>query len=312
LNTGAVAWHSDFYALCQARGTDVVTSISMELVNPPAGYSARFYDGTPVSTATGFGSYVSNHCAVGGPILAFQQAVLLDIASLQTAAGLNPFVQVGEFLWWYFSDTQGASMAYYDANTTAAAEAALGRPLALFAGPNDVASINGYADALFLQNRLRDHVTTLVTALTAAYPTIRMEVLLPLDVNYPVPVGPAGAQVGGQLNNYVNIPLDWQSSTTAGFGFLKIEALSFGSTTRSLDLADSAITTGFAVSWPSGARRYLVPVFGTASPWQKEVNLAILAGYSVVNLWALDHICLYGWNVTPQAFSGQARSSYQG
>jgi hypothetical protein len=139
-----------------------------------------------------------------------------------------------------------------------------------------------------------------------------MEVLLPLDVNYPVPVGPAGEQVGGQLNNYVNIPLDWESSTTAGFGFLKIEALAFGSTTRSLDLANSAITTGFAVSWPSAARRYLVPVFGTASPWQKEVNLAILAGYPIVNLWALDHICLYGWDITPQAFGGQARSSYQG
>jgi hypothetical protein len=312
LNAGASAWHSDFYALCQARGTDVVTSISMELVNPPAGYSALFYDGKPVSTSTGFGSYVSNHCAVGGPILAFQQSVLSDIAGLQTAAGLNPFVQMGEFLWWYFSEPNGASMAYYDAGTKTAAQAALGRPLALFVTPTDDPSINGYADALFLQNRLRDHVASLVSALTAAYPTIRMEVLLPLDVNYPVPVGPAGEQVGGQLNNYVNIPLDWESSTTAGFGFLKIEALAFGSTTRSLDLANSAITTGFAVSWPSAARRYLVPVFGTASPWQKEVNLAILAGYPIVNLWALDHICLYGWDITPQAFGGQARSSYQG
>jgi hypothetical protein len=312
LNTGARAWHSDFYSLCQARGTDVVTSISMELVNPPDSFPALFHDGTPVATATGFGSYVSTQCATGGPIVAFQQAVLLDIAALQTTAGLTPFVQLGEFLWWYFAEPNVPSMAYYDPATVAAAQSALGRDLVLFETPNDNPGVNGGADAIFLRNRLRDHVATLVSALTAAYPSIRIEVLLPLDVNYPALVGPTGAQVGGQLNNFVNIPTEWQSSTTSGFDFLKIEALSFGSTTRSLDLADDAITTGFALSWPSASRRYLVPVFGTASPWQKEVNLAILAGYSVVNLWALDHICLYGWNVTPAAFSGSARSSYQG
>jgi hypothetical protein len=312
LNTGARAWHSDFYALCQARGTDVVTSISMELVNPPSSFAALFQDGTPVTTATGFGSYVSTQCATGGPIVAFQQTVLSDIAALQTAAALTPFVQLGEFLWWYFAEQNVPSMAYYDPATVAAAQAALGRDLALFATPHDSPSLNGGADAVFLRNRLRDHVADLVSALKVAYPTIRIELLLPLDVNYPTPVGPAGAQVGGQLNNFVNIPVEWQSSTTAGFDLLKIEALSFGSTARSLDLANAAITTGFAVSWPSAARRYLVPVFGTASPWQKEVNLAILSGYPIVNLWAFDHICLYGWDITPGAFTGSARSSYQG
>jgi hypothetical protein len=312
LNAGAIAWHSDFYALCQTRGTQVVTSVSMELVNPPASYAALFNDGTPVTTATGFGSYNSTQCAVGGPILAFQQTVLSDIAGLQVAAGLSPFVQLGEFLWWFFAELNVPSMAYYDPATVAAAEIALGRPLVVFATPNDDPSINGGADAVFLRNRLRDHVATLVSALRAAYPSILIEVLLPLDVNYPIPVGPAGAQVGGMLNNFVNIPVEWQSYSTAGFDSLKIEALSFGSTTRSLDLANSAITTGFAVSWPNANRRYLVPVFGTASPWQKEVNLAILAGYSIVNLWALDHICLYGWNVTPYAFCGCARSCFLG
>ena len=285
----------------------------MELVNPPETFPACFHDGTPVTTATGFGNYVSTQCATGGPVVAFQQNVLSDIAALQAAAGLRPCVQMGEFLWWYFSEPNGiASMAYYDSATIAAARSALGRDLVVFATPDDDPSINGSNDALFLRNRLRDHVGSLVAALRAAYPTIRIEVLLPLDVNYPSPVGPAGAQVGGRLNNFVNIPVEWQASTTAGFDLLKIEALSFGSTTRSLDLANDAITATFAVSWPGTARRYLVPVFGTASPWQKEANLAIAAGYSIVNLWALDHICLYGWNVTPEAFSGSARSSYQG
>jgi hypothetical protein len=253
------------------------------------------------------------NCAVGGPILAFQQSVLSDLAALQTAAGLTPFVQMGEFLWWYFSEPNNVpSMAYYDTATVAAAQTTLGRALYRFATPNDDPAVNGSADAIFLRNRLRDHVAALVTALRAAYPSIRLEVLLPLDVNYSTPVGPAGAQVGGQLNAFVNLPVEWLSSATAGFDFLKIEALSFGSTTRSLDLANDAIMSSFTVSWPGAHRRYLVPVFGTASPWQKEVNLAVAAGYSVVNLWALDHICLYGWDVTPQAFSGSARSSYQG
>ncbi|MDE3199194.1 MAG: hypothetical protein KGN84_22785, partial [Acidobacteriota bacterium] len=122
INRATRDWHSDFYAQCASRSRAVVTACSMELVNPPAGYAALFPDSarTPVSTATGFGSLVSNHCAIGGSkILAYQKSVYRNIAQLQSAAGLTPSVQFGEFLWWYFAGPGG--MAFYDDETMAAA-----------------------------------------------------------------------------------------------------------------------------------------------------------------------------------------------
>ncbi len=316
LNTGVTAWHTDMYQLCQARGTPITTAISMELVYPPDSYPARFPDGTAVSTATGFGTLVSTHCAIGGPILAFQQQVLLDLAALQTAAGLTPMLQTGEFLWWYFSESSATppqpGMAYYDAATTAAASAALGRPLAIFNWPDDDPQMNGGADAIFLRDRLRDHVATLGSAVKSVYPSALMEVLLPVDVNYPIPVGPAGEQVGGALNNFVNIPPEWMTSNTAGFDSLKIEALAFGSWMRNIDLSLAAIDFVPPLAWPNSQLRYLVPVFGTTTNWQKEARLAIERGFGVINLWAFDHISLYGWKVTADVFQAKARASYQG
>jgi hypothetical protein len=312
INTGVRAWHSDMYALCEARGIDIITAISMELVNPPDSYTARFPDNTAVATDTGFGTLVSSHCAIGGPVLAYQQAVLTDLAGLQAAAGLTPLLQMGEFLWWYFAEPQKTGMAYYDAATTAAAQAALGRNLVIFNNPDDDPQINGAADATFLRNRLRDHVAALASAVRTAYPSARFEVLLPVDVNFPSLVGPPGQQVGGKLNHFVNIPPEWLAASTAGFDFLKIEALAFGSWMRNIDLGREAIEFLPPAAWPGAQLRYLVPVFGTASYWQKEARFALEQGYGVVNLWAFDHISLYGWKVTADSFRGMTRSSYQG
>ncbi len=40
----------------------------------------------------------------------YQKAVYRCIAGLQTAAGLTPCVQYGEFLWWYFGEDSGSGM----------------------------------------------------------------------------------------------------------------------------------------------------------------------------------------------------------
>jgi len=177
INRATRDWHADFYAQCASSGLEVVTACSMELVNPPDGYVALFPDAarTPVATATGFGTLVSNQCAVGASkMLAYQKAVYRNIAQMQSAAGLTPGVQYGEFLWWYFAGPNGG-MAYYDDETMAAAQTALGRPLFVFNTPNDNPSVNGGADALFLRNRLRDYVSDLVSDLRSAYPTVKCE-----------------------------------------------------------------------------------------------------------------------------------------
>lgn len=294
INRAVRDWHADFYAQCAALGLQVVTACSMELVNPPAGCAALFPDParTPVTTATGFGSLSSTQCAVGNSrLLAYQKAVYRNIAQLQSAAGLVPFVQYGEFLWWYFSGPGG--MAYYDDETLAAAEAALGRPLHVFGGPNDDPSVNADSDALFLRNRLRDHLAALVGDIRAAYPAAKCELLWPYDVNYPAPSGGEG----GQLNRFVNLPVEWQTQASSGLDLVKVEALAFGTSQRNLDLALEAIQLFPSFGWPLNALRYLVPVFGIATPWGTELGLVWTAGIPMANLWALDHLCLYNLEV---------------
>ena len=295
INRAVSDWHADFYAQCAAAGLTAVTSCSMELVNPPAsGYCAQFPGGDPVSTATGFANLNSMQGAVGAAkMLAYQKAVYRQIAQLQAAAGLRPYVQYGEFLWWYFADPAGSGMAYYDAETVAAAQTALGRPLHTFLTPADDPAVNNSADALFLRNRLRDYVAALLADIRAAYPAVRCEVLWPYDVNYPGVVG----GVGGQLNRYVNLPVEWQQQATSGLDSLKVEALAFAASQRNLDLSMQAIQLFPGFGWPLAALRYLVPVFGSAIPWERELALVWSAGLPFANLWALDHVCLFNLDV---------------
>ncbi len=304
LNRAVTDWHTDMYTLCAAANLEITTAGSMELVLPPSGFASYFADGTPVITATDVattsGVLNSTQCAVGGSlVLAYQTQFYEAVAALQLAAGLTPSVQFGEFLWWFFGNPQNTpdGMAYYDPETTAAAKTQLGRALHLFLTPNDDPTVNGGADATFLQHRLRDHVGSLVSALRAAYPTIQIEVLFPYDVNYPEPVTP-GSQVGGRLNYAVNLPLEWEGQQTSGLDRIKVEALQFATAFRSMDLSNQAIQLMPNFGWPRSAVRYLAPVFGTFTPWQTETGLAFSANLSNVNLWAFDHLCLYNLDIT--------------
>jgi hypothetical protein len=78
---------------------------------------------------------------------------------------------------------------------------------------------------------------------------------------------------------------------------MKVEALAFSTGLRSLDLARQAIELFPAFGWPLGALRYLVPVFGSADPWQRELALVWGAGMPFANLWAFDHVCLFNLDV---------------
>ena len=66
---------------------------------------------------------------------------------------------------------------------------------------------------------------------------------------------------------------------------------------RNLDLADEAITLFLNFGWPRESVRYLIPIFGAATPWHRELALAQRAGLTVTNLWAYDHICLFNLDV---------------
>ncbi len=394
LNFGARQWHADLFAEVAAAGNLITASFSMELVYPPDdgtvenAWQARFYDGTPVLTATGFASLVSSQCAFIPNMTNFQQNVYLAMAELQSAAGLTPWLQFGEFLWWYFSSdafavssltgtsslliqmtntvtkslthglstgdriivtgvlgctsangtwpitviddqtisipvaangtwqsgtgsVRGGSMAYYDAVTSAAAQASLGRPLYKFTCQDDDPTVNQGADAAFLVGQLKSHIDSLRTAVLAQYPNAKFEILYPNDVNNPVClIGPGVAYPqGGRLNAAVNLPTQWYSQPTSGLDSFKVEALSWSATYMNMDLAKQAIV--FAVtapmSWPESQVAYLIPWFNGTCPWPREFLLASSRALNIVNFWAYDHLALMSWPIPLPVSQEQSR-----
>lgn len=295
LNRGARAWLADMFGECKARDREITVASSMELVNPPPSFAAVYPDGEAVQTHVGYADLHSTHCAFSSPMLEYQQRVFANVAALMSAALLTPSLQLGEFVWWFFtnwtaSNTDGG-MAFYDTETMADAAVALGRPLHRFTQPNDDPGVNGGADAVFLRNRLRDYVATLVSYVKASYSTAQFEVLFPYDVAHPVPAGVNN--LGGALNRFVCFPMEWESKATSGFDRLKIEALDFGSSSRDLNLCRTAVEFPLSLDWPRSSIRYLMPVFRPGGSWQKEYLLARGREIPIVNFWAYDHFCLY-------------------
>jgi hypothetical protein len=107
--------------------------------------------------------------------------------------------------------------------------------------------------------------------------------------------------LGGKLNRFINLPVEWESKPASNLDGIKTEALDFGAWSRDLDLAKTAIRLPLELGWPRDSVSHLVPVFRGGYPWEKEVALAEAAGVHAVNLWAFDHVCIYGWPAAPGA-----------
>ena len=116
----------------------------MELVNPPDGYVALFPESERTSsTATGFGTLNSNQCAVGpSKMLAYQKAVYRNIAADAGGRRSDAERAIRRIPLVVLRGSAGSGMAYYDAETVAAAQTALGRPLHIFMTPNDDPTVN--------------------------------------------------------------------------------------------------------------------------------------------------------------------------
>ena len=376
LNYAAAQWHADFFAQASARSTQVACALSMEVVYPPDAnvvgqvWAQRFENGTVVTTDTGFSNISSTQCApMASSFLAYQVAQFSHLAALQAAAGLTPYLVLGEFLWWFFSSlwlrpigyvailsyvrlgfsaahglivgdrirvadlqgissingtwsvlavpdanhvdidapytggtwvtgtgvASGGSMAFYDAETEAAASAALSRSLAYFAFPDDTPTL---PDALFLANRLAAHVATII----AAVPSATWGLLLPLDVNGPT-VTPV-SKVGGQLNAYVNVPAAWTAQSTAPFSKLWIEALAFSTTDRNIDFMKTTLARVASWAWPSANTVVLYSVDNPGVQQWSDYDLAKRYGYPALTPFAFDQVNLIGWRLGPPKKGG--------
>lgn len=388
INYPVAKWHADLFQALKTAGLLVTVSFSMELVNTPDdgttanAWSARFYDGSAVQTATGFMNLSSTQCAPIANLTKYQQQVYTQMAGLQSAAGLTPWLQFGEFLWWYFSSMRaavgyaaytspisiglgaphgftsgdrvvvsgvrgmtsangtwtitvtdashftlngssangawvtgsgtvsGGSMAYYDAVTTTAAKASLGRPLYRFTCQNDNPGVNSGTDTNFLAGRLKAHVDAIRQAVLAAYPKAKFEILYPNDVNNPNCLISSSNPYpqGGRLNAAANLPSAWRAKAGSGLDRFKVEALSWGATYRNLDLAAQAIRFAQTApsAWAAADVAYLIPWFNGACPWTSEFSLATGWNLSLINFWAYDHLALMSW---PVPFPTPARQS---
>lgn len=290
INRGTVDWHTGFFAGVAGKGWEITCSFSMELVNPPdsppaAVWAARYLGGGAVLTATGFGTLLSTHCAFSDAVLAYQKAAYLQLAGLMDAAGLTPWLQFGECLWWFFPDASG--MAYYDDYTKAAAVAALGRALASFYAPSDDPSLNSYADAQFLRGRIKAHIDAIRAYVLASYAGAKFELLWPLDVNEPVVK---------RLNRYVNLPSEFEAKSGSGLDRLKMEGLAYGAYDRDLTKAREAVRFPFeTLAWGKADVRYVLPWFNGGCPWEREYLVAGRERIDGIVFWAWDHLGLMGW-----------------
>lgn len=307
LNRGMRDWHADLFQECADRGREIVAAYSMELVNPPGAMAARFPDGAAVETATGFGVLKSTHCSFVSRTLAYQKRAFKETADLMAAAGLTPRLQFGEFSWWYFRnggalDDPNVGMAYWDDETRELAGIALGRPLWQFKAPDDDPAQH-QADANVLAGILVAYCQAIRAHVHLAHPNAEFELLLPLDVNHPFPVGRFG--VGGRLNYAVNVPVEFLSPAIAPFDRIKIEALDFGAWSHNLDLSKWAMRWPYSQgTWSKSKCSYNMAVYlvlvvggGSSRPvWEQELSAAIGEGLAGIVLWAFDHIGIYGWD----------------
>ncbi len=292
LNRAARDWHRNYFAELVANGMSCVVAFSQELVLPPDNLPAavwvqRYPDGQPVETATGFGGKKSSHCAFAPPFRDYVKQAYEEMAGHMEAAGLTARLQFGEVLWWYFANASG--MAFYDAETTARFQAQYGRPMSTFLTPNDDPSVNGYVDANFLRETVKDHVDAIRSSVLATHPNAKFELLWPLDVNDPAT---------RRLNRYINLPVEWESRADSGFDTFLIEGFQFAGIDRNLDKVRWMAGYPFEVlSWSRADCRYLMGLFNAGWPWERDYLAGRRSRVAVIKIWAYDHLCLFGRGV---------------
>ena len=292
MNRAARDWHAAYFAAIQGYGMDVVASFSTELGNgdPSAavGIAQEYFDGTPVVLNT-----PSIQTNFSPTCIAYWTQAYLDIAGLQRAAGLVPYLQSGEVQWWYFS-TAGVSMPFYDAYTQQQFTATYGVPMReILTNTADPASYPN--EVAFLPMLIGAYTYTIRTALQQAYPGCRFEVLYPVDTN------------DTPLNTLINYPAnDW---TPKNLTCLKTESFGF---TSGYDLVNCtmSMSTSAEKGFTNPHRAHLVGISDAWSAWLKEVDIAQSQGLETVVLFALDQYCLIGY--PPPPFVNSTNSSMQG
>jgi hypothetical protein len=281
INRAARDWHQAFFTALKGYGIDAVASFSTELMNADssvaAGIAQRYPDGTPVVLNTP--SIQTNFSPTS---LAYWTQVYLDMAALQSAAGLVPYLQSGEVQWWYFPKPN-VGMPFYDAYTTQQFQSQYGTAMQVILENTD--DPTQYPnESVFLPSLIGAYTASIRGALQAHYPGCRYEVLYPTDTN------------NYALTQVVNYPnSDW---TPQNLTLLKTESFGFTGT-RNLDLCRYSMGVSAAKGFLNHQRSHLIGISDSSTPWMKEVSYAVAQGMDSVVLFALDQYCLIGYPAPP-------------
>jgi hypothetical protein len=292
MNRAARDWSQSYFTALAGYGYDATASFSMELGNgdpsAAAGIAQVYPDNVAVIVSTP--ALQTNFSPTSA---AFWQQVYLDMATVLTAAGLTPYLQFGEVQWWYFPD-DGSGMPFYDAYTTSTFQAQYGQPMAVITS-NTVDPTTVPQEAIFLPGLIGIFTAQMRSFVRATYPTCRFEVLYPPDVNaFP-------------LTNVINYPTtDW---TPANLNCLKTENFTY-TAARDLDLCVTSMNYANIYGFTPSERSHLVGISDPSTAWLKEARLAEGEGLESVVLFALDQMCLVGYELPLSR--GMHRSAHQG
>ncbi len=302
INRAARDWHLAYFAALKGYGMDVVASFSTELMNgdpsDEAGIVQRYPDGTAVVVNT---PAIQTNFAPAS--LAFWKQVYVDMATLQSGAGITPYLQSGEVQWWYFpkqvwDSEQGANvnigMPFYDEYTQQQFLATYGVTMQTILN-NNVVPAQYPNETAFLPTLIGTYTAAIRNALLAQFPSCRYEVLYPTDTN------------DTTFNQLINFPSnDW---TPANLDCLKTESFTFTGN-HNLDQSTYSMGVSAAKGFSNPQRSHLIGIGDSWTAWMKEVDLAQSQGLESVVLFALDQYCLVGYPAPP--FVKLIRSQRQG
>ncbi len=282
LNRAVRDWSLSFFTALAGYGIDSTASFSMELGNgdPSAavGIAQVGPAGDPILLPTP--SLQTNFSPTS---LAFWQEVYLEMAAIQAAAGLQPYLQFGEVQWWYFPDDGDghdySGMPFYDAWDQSEFLTAYGRAMTVFT--TNTANPASFPDEVsYLQTTLGNFTNAIMTFVRATLSTCRFEVLYPNDTNQTA------------FNMAINYPpAAW---TPSALTCLKTECFGF-TLGRDLDQAEQTIDFGQSLGFAAMQRSHLVGVGDSTTAWVKEVRSAVGKRFESVVLFALDQYCLIGY-----------------
>ena len=285
----------------------------MELVYPPAGFAALFPDGTPVTTATGFGSLSSNHCAIGNSQVLVSPEARSTVASrgcrwprgsllacnmVSFFGGISPnriacraMVRRIRTTGWRFTTPRRSRPPKLRWGALPILSTLRTKTLTVLVPPPRCSLETGCG---IISPRSSTMFGPYIQIPYVNYFGLTMSIIRRNSPRFPPPIG-------GRLNRFVNLPAEWQTPATCALDRVKVEALAFASGMRNLDLSREAVGLFPSFGWPVDRLRYLVPVFGFACPWNRELALAHGAGITTNNLGAFDHICLFNLDVPEKA-----------